>query len=220
MSAQTRAHPVCDYVSQLLTILTYLLSRFTLRIGLGFSPNRPHTPQNRDHFPKFIGKCAAGLPPHTQIRITLMQRQVRTIPSDTNTSYPDDSWRRSDTLLPPLLVQTAPVESHYHRIHPSTSSPYRQVLLHSHSSAPYIHTSSPAKGLNLTLHTSGEPETCYPESITITVDWWTSIGRWGYRYWPVLATWSIGIVSLIIWQGLRVVVNENGEKSSAINSPA
>ena len=116
-------------------------------------------------------------------------------------------------MLPPLLVQATPVESHYYRIHPSTSSPYRKVLLHSHSPAPYIHTSSSGKGLNLTLHTSGEPETCYPESITITIDWWTSIGRWGHRYWPVLATWSIGIVSLVTWHGLRVVVNGNGERN-------
>jgi hypothetical protein len=63
----------------------------------------------------------------------------------------------------------------------------------------------------LTLHTSGEPETCYPESIAITIDWWMSIGRWGYRYWPVLATWSIGIASLVVWQGLRAAVDETGE---------
>lgn len=117
-----------------------------------------------------------------------------------------------DSLLPPLLVQTTSVESHYHRIHPSTSFPYRKILLHSHSPAPYIFTPSSGKGLNLTLHTSGEPGACYPESISITVDWWTSVGRWGYRYWPVLVTWSIGIASLVIWTGLRVVVNGNGEK--------
>ncbi|KAF9782201.1 PGAP1-like protein-domain-containing protein [Thelephora terrestris] len=115
-----------------------------------------------------------------------------------------------DTLLPPLLAHKTPAESHYHRIHPSTSPPYRPILLHSHSSAPYIHTSFPDRGLNLTLHTSGEPETCYPESIAITIDWWMSIGRWGYRYWPVLATWSIGIASLVIWQGLRAAVYETG----------
>ena len=71
----------------------------------------------------------------------------------------------------------------------------------------------------MTLHSSGEPEACYPESITITIDWWTSIGRWGYRYWPALATWSIGIVSLVIWQGLRMTINETGEKLLAFNSP-
>ena len=35
----------------------------------------------------------------------------------------------------------------------------------------------------------------------------------------MLATWSIGIASLVIWQGLRVAVNESGEKPLAFNSP-
>ncbi|KAH8113449.1 PGAP1-domain-containing protein [Phellopilus nigrolimitatus] len=99
--------------------------------------------------------------------------------------------------LPPLLLHTSgPSEAHYHRLennHP--------VLLHGHSSAPFLPISSHllelySKGLNLTIYSSGE---CGLEGLSITVDWWNSFGRWGSRYWNAILAWSAGLIAFLFY---------------------
>ncbi|KAJ3555841.1 hypothetical protein NM688_g2357 [Phlebia brevispora] len=96
-------------------------------------------------------------------------------------------------LLNPLVQHTShPSETHYYPL--SSSSP---ILLHTHGAAPFI--SSPYNhGLNLTIYTSGEGG-CVLKDLEITVDWWTTIGRWGVRYAAPTATWAVAIIAVVLF---------------------
>jgi len=80
-------------------------------------------------------------------------------------------------------------ESYFHRA-VITDIPVA-VLIHGHTSGPFVR---PAYGLNLTIFSSGE---CHIEALSLTIDWWTSLGRWGARYWGAAFSWSIGIVAIM-----------------------
>ena len=102
----------------------------------------------------------------------------------------------TDALLPPLLVQTSyPSESHYY---PITHSPPHPLLLHAHSSAPYIPDFHPIQshGLNLTLYSSASSK-CLT-GITLQIDWWSTFGRWGSRYMMTILSWAVGVISSIL----------------------
>lgn len=102
----------------------------------------------------------------------------------------------TDALLPPLLAQTSyPSESHYY---PLTHFPPHPLLLHTHSSAPYIPDVRPiqSRGLNLTLYSSASSK-CL-KGIAVHIDWWSTFGRWGSRYMMTILSWAVGVVSLIV----------------------
>ncbi|KAL5488183.1 BST1 [Sanghuangporus weigelae] len=107
-----------------------------------------------------------------------------------------------DSLLPPLLLHTSgPHEAHFHRL--LEGQPF---LLHDHSSAPFLPLSNElrklySRGLNLTVYSSGE---CGVETLTITIDWWNSFGRWGGRYWNAILTWSAGVVCYLSYASWSV----------------
>jgi GPI inositol-deacylase len=116
----------------------------------------------------------------------------------------------TDNLLPPLLVHKTLKESHYHRLIPSSAAYPRPILLHAHTSAPFINT-NPRRGLNLTIYTTGEQleDGCFPYQLELRVDWWSTIGRWVHRYWPAVISWPVGIVSLLLWRAWGAT--ESGE---------
>ncbi|KAI5118768.1 hypothetical protein M0805_005649 [Coniferiporia weirii] len=105
------------------------------------------------------------------------------------------------SLLPPILLHTSGLsEGHYHRLEDG-----QPILLHSHTSAPFLPipshlTTSFSRGLNLTVFSSGE---CGVEEINITVDWWNSFGRWGPRYWNAVLAWSTGVVAFIFYSSWK-----------------
>ncbi|KDQ64460.1 hypothetical protein JAAARDRAFT_116582 [Jaapia argillacea MUCL 33604] len=102
-----------------------------------------------------------------------------------------------DPFLPSLLQHTSsPSESHYHPLTPSSLP----NLLHTHSTGPYIPSPS-TSGLNLTIYTSNQ---CPLDGITLGVDWRSTLGRWGTRYWSAVLSWGIGVVGIILWQSLGV----------------
>ncbi|KAH9943147.1 PGAP1-domain-containing protein [Epithele typhae] len=99
----------------------------------------------------------------------------------------------SNTVLLPLLEHSSsPVETHYYPLAPGFGRP---LLLHSHAAAPYISSVNP-RGHTLTIYSSGE---CAVEKLTIRVDWWATIGRWGTRYGPAAACWAVGIAIILVW---------------------
>lgn len=102
----------------------------------------------------------------------------------------------SDSLLSPLLLhQSSPSEAHYFPLRSLSA-----ILLHTHSSGPYL---SPAtRGLNLSVYSSGE---CAVERVSITVDWWATLGRWGVRYWSALVSWAIALILLVVFNAWRVM---------------
>ncbi|KAI0080840.1 PGAP1-domain-containing protein [Panus rudis PR-1116 ss-1] len=131
----------------------------------------------------------------------------------------------SEPLLHPLLLHTSHPESHYFPLSHPSSVNARPVLLHTHTSAPYIsssftsslsnsshssHTSASShksdrneplltsRGINLTIYTSTQ---CPLEAIDIAINWWGTLGRWGVRYWSALLSWCVGVVALVGWDG-------------------
>ncbi|KAF7970245.1 hypothetical protein HWV62_24492 [Athelia sp. TMB] len=112
----------------------------------------------------------------------------------------------ANELLPPLLMHTTkPSETHYY---PLMRSP-PQILLHSHSSAPCITGTrfTQTRGLDLTIYSSAS-SSCI-SGLSITVDWWATVGRWGTRYMQTAFSWSVGVVALILLDGWMRV----GEKA-------
>ncbi|KAJ7591454.1 PGAP1-like protein-domain-containing protein [Mycena floridula] len=100
-------------------------------------------------------------------------------------------------LLPPLLVH----KSHESEIHyfPLSGGDHRRILLHTHGSAPFIKQPSPQNGLSFDIYSSGSAG-CLP-GISLGIDWTATFGRWASRYFTALATWSVGLVALIIFHG-------------------
>lgn len=116
-----------------------------------------------------------------------------------------------DQLLEPLIIHTSGAsETHYHRLLPTSAPNFRPALLHTHSSAPYISTNY-RHGVNLTLLTSSESKGCAVDRLELTIDWWATLGRWGHRYWPAVATWSVGIVAFVVWNAMGATEFGKGE---------
>ncbi|KAG1891025.1 PGAP1-like protein-domain-containing protein [Suillus subluteus] len=106
----------------------------------------------------------------------------------------------SPPLLPPLLVhESHPAETHYYRLEHGTS-----VALHTHASAPYIPLSrfSPSYSSELWIYSAGTGCEDVNE-FTLTIDWWTTIGRVATRYPTTLISWCVGVVALLMFQAWR-----------------
>ncbi|KAF8591481.1 PGAP1-domain-containing protein [Ramaria rubella] len=100
----------------------------------------------------------------------------------------------SAALLPPLILhRTGPAESYFH-----PTDGVRPILIHSHSSGPFISVDSSARhGVHVHLYSSGE---CGISRLEFTIDWWSSFGTWGLRYWTTVCAWAVGVVGIIIIQ--------------------
>jgi hypothetical protein len=97
----------------------------------------------------------------------------------------------TDTLLPPLILhRTSSAESHFHPtdgLHP--------ILIHTHSSGPLIAYPPAARhALDLSIYSSGE---CGVSRVSITLDWWSTIGAWGLRYWTTVCAWAVGVIGIV-----------------------
>ena len=101
---------------------------------------------------------------------------------------------QKEAILPPLLEHTSPSEAHFH---PLTQP--RPLLLHAHSSAPFTSHPHTPRGLNLTLYTSQD---CKVASLHLRVDWWSSLGRAGARYWTAVPAWAVGVVVWMLFNAL------------------
>ena len=101
---------------------------------------------------------------------------------------------QKEAILPPLLEHTSHSEAHFHPLtHP------RPLLLHAHSSAPFTSHPHTPRGLNLTLYTSQD---CKVASLHLRVDWWSSLGRAGARYWTAVPAWAVGVVVWMLFNAL------------------
>lgn len=101
-----------------------------------------------------------------------------------------------DALLPPLLQHTShPSETHYFPLAPDATRP-SPILLHSHASGPFVPRTTPSRGFKLRVYASGE---CFPSSLSLQIDWWGTLGRWGTRYAPAAISWAVGIVALVLF---------------------
>ncbi|KIO23662.1 hypothetical protein M407DRAFT_9313 [Tulasnella calospora MUT 4182] len=105
----------------------------------------------------------------------------------------------SPSLISPLLqhLSSGP-ESHFHAVR--SSQPF---FLHGHATGPFVLASpSSQPGLHLRLYAT--PESCTVQSLRITVDWWSTLGRVALRYWSVVVVWGVGVVSAgfsyALWQ--------------------
>ncbi|KAG2037278.1 PGAP1-domain-containing protein [Suillus americanus] len=113
---------------------------------------------------------------------------------------PTTSCTRSPPLLPPLLVHKShPAETHYYRLEHGTP-----VALHTHASAPYIPLSrfSPSYSSELWIYSAGTDCEDVNE-FTLTIDWWTTIGRVATRYPTTLISWGVGVVALLMFRAWR-----------------
>ncbi|KAF8529105.1 PGAP1-like protein-domain-containing protein [Hysterangium stoloniferum] len=98
----------------------------------------------------------------------------------------------ANALMPPLILhRTSSSESHFH-----PTDGVRKILIHTHSSGPFI-SSSPEdrRGLDLIVYSSGQ---CGISELALTVDWWASLSTWGLRYWTTVIAWSTGVVGILI----------------------
>ncbi|THV08207.1 GPI-inositol-deacylase [Dendrothele bispora CBS 962.96] len=104
-----------------------------------------------------------------------------------------------DALLLPLLMHTPhSSETHYH---PLSLSRDRRILLHTHGAAPYVaSTLESSKGVEFVVYSSGSPG-CLT-GIQLSIDWIATIGRWPTRYFTTVASWAVGVVSIILFQVL------------------
>ena len=85
---------------------------------------------------------------------------------------------QKDTILPSLLDHPSPSEAYFYPL-----SHARPSLLYTHTSAPFTSHLHTPRGFNLTLHT---PQECEVASLHLRVDWWSSLGRAGARYWTAV----------------------------------
>ncbi|KAF8517867.1 PGAP1-like protein-domain-containing protein [Gautieria morchelliformis] len=98
----------------------------------------------------------------------------------------------ADALLPPLILHwTSSAESHFH-----PTDGLRPILIHTHSSGPFIaYPPAARRALNLSIYSSGE---CGVSRVSITLDWWSTLGAWGLRYWTTVCAWAVGVIGIVI----------------------
>ncbi|OJA08129.1 hypothetical protein AZE42_04157 [Rhizopogon vesiculosus] len=103
-------------------------------------------------------------------------------------------------LLSALLVHKShPAETHYYRLEHD-----KPIALHTHASAPYIPLSrfSPSYGAELWIYSSGSG--CQEiDELSLTIDWWATIGRTGTRYPATLVCWSVSVVAILMFYAWR-----------------
>lgn len=109
------------------------------------------------------------------------------------------------------MYTSHPVETHYF---PLTKVQPHRVLLHTHTPAPYIPSSSVnyPPGVNFIIYSSGSTG-CSSElhGLRIDIDWSATLGRWASRFPTTLVTWAIGIVALIIFEAWSAHEQTGGE---------
>ncbi|GJJ07529.1 hypothetical protein Clacol_001731 [Clathrus columnatus] len=115
----------------------------------------------------------------------------------------------SSALLPPLILHKSnSSESHFH-----STDGQRVILIHTHSSGPFIPLNKEERyGITLDIYSSGE---CGISSFEFTVDWQATLATWGLRYWTTVVAWSIGVVAIVIGQSWHEW--ENGEPFLPLN---
>lgn len=102
------------------------------------------------------------------------------------------TYSRQDALLPPLILhRTSAAESHFY-----SPDGIRPILIHAHSSGPFIASQTEnRRSVNIDIYSSGE---CGISQLEFTVDWWSSFGMWGLRYWTTVFAWAAGIVVIMV----------------------
>lgn len=107
---------------------------------------------------------------------------------------PDSSL--GDSLLHPLVEHTSQhSETHYYPLRSS-----REILLHSHSTGPYIAPIDPGSGMRFTIYSHA----CEVKEVTLRVDWVSSLGCVPSRYAMTMISWIIGVIatmSFLVWKG-------------------
>ncbi|KAI0319954.1 PGAP1-like protein-domain-containing protein [Amylostereum chailletii] len=99
------------------------------------------------------------------------------------------------SLFPPLLEHTSPSETHFHPLALSAPNPNaRPLLLHAHTSAPFL--KGPSPGLHLTVHSSGE---CGVVALDLSIDWWATFGRMAIRYWAAIPGFAVGTILCMVF---------------------
>ncbi|TFK99201.1 PGAP1-like protein-domain-containing protein [Pterulicium gracile] len=101
-----------------------------------------------------------------------------------------------DSLLHPLVEHTSQhSETHYYPLRSS-----REILLHSHSTGPYIAPIDPGSGMRFTIYSHA----CEVKEVTLRVDWVSSLGCVPSRYAMTMISWIIGVIatmSFLVWKG-------------------
>ncbi|KAJ3826754.1 PGAP1-like protein-domain-containing protein [Lentinula raphanica] len=111
----------------------------------------------------------------------------------------DDALCRDQPLLQPLLVHSShPSETHYFPL--TTKYPHR-ILLHTHGLAPYVYTDSGRnKGFELVIYSANNGCSAQLRGFDLAIDWTATLGRWPTRYFTTIVCWSVGVVSLIVFE--------------------
>ncbi|KIY73861.1 PGAP1-domain-containing protein [Cylindrobasidium torrendii FP15055 ss-10] len=105
---------------------------------------------------------------------------------------PHYSVAYKETMFPPLLAQRSGLwEIHYFPLIPYQQ---RKILLHSHSSGPFV-DSETIGGLQFDIISSGSG----PSSISLKLAWWPTLGRWASRYFTTVACFAIAVVSILLY---------------------
>ncbi|KAJ3895608.1 PGAP1-like protein-domain-containing protein [Lentinula edodes] len=114
----------------------------------------------------------------------------------------DNVLCRDQPLFPPLLVHTShPAETHYF---PLTSQPRRRILLHTHGSAPYVHSNhGRSEGFELVIYSVINGCSMQLRGFDLQIDWTATLGRWSTRYFTTVVCWAVGIVSLVVFKAWR-----------------
>ncbi|KDQ17238.1 hypothetical protein BOTBODRAFT_53383 [Botryobasidium botryosum FD-172 SS1] len=133
---------------------------------------------------------------------------------------PSFSGQCSSQSTPPLLHHTTSStfssESHFHSLSASNSasSDKHLVLLHTHARGPFIpaapsseNASRDGGGITFVVYASAE---CDVSEITLRVDWWSTLGRIGARYWATVAAWCVGVAACIFARAWWVWDSEKG----------
>ncbi|KAI6040448.1 PGAP1-like protein-domain-containing protein [Pisolithus marmoratus] len=127
--------------------------------------------------------------PHLSLNVLLVYRLL---------PHFADSSSCAEAILPPLLMHVShPSEVHYYPLQHD-----KHVWLHSHTTAPYVPSlafNSRHQGLNLTIYSYGY-DCADPVGLTLTLDWWGTLGRVGTRYPTTLLSFCVGIVSVVLFQ--------------------
>ena len=108
---------------------------------------------------------------------------------------PADENYTPDSLFPPLLHHTLPLQTGSSESHFYVETETRPTFITSHSSGPFIPSHGASRGSILEIYTSG---TCGVKEFKLRIHWRASLGRAASRYWTSLGVWAVGIVGLIM----------------------
>lgn len=114
------------------------------------------------------------------------------------TAIPESPAAAEGFLIPPMLHHvSSESESHFHSL--ASSDP---ILLHSHSSGPFLDPATP--GMYLRVYSAGGSESCSLTGLSVRLNWQASMGRWALRFWSSLVVWGVGVAAIgMAWSWLR-----------------